>query len=68
MQPDLTTIDRPEPWYTVGVMWLFVGGLGTVVVGSFMLLATAIKHADVELHSTPMKPASYYKAAPPARP
>jgi hypothetical protein len=30
-------------------MWLFVGGLGTVVVGSFMLLATALQHADVVL-------------------
>lgn len=51
----------PEPWYRVGVMWVFVGGLGTVVIASFMLLATAIEHADVELHSVPMKPASYYK-------
>lgn len=51
----------PVPWYRVGVMWVFVGGLGAVVIGSFMLLATAIEHADVELHSIPMKPASYYK-------
>lgn len=51
----------PEPWYRVGVMWLFVGGLGAVVIGSFMLLATAIEHADVEIRSTPMKPTSYYK-------
>ncbi len=56
----------PEPWYRVGVMWLFVGGLGAVVIGSFMLMATAIEHADVELHSVPMKPPSYYKAAPAA--
>lgn len=49
------------PWYRVGVMWVFVGGLGAVVIGSFMMLATAILHADVELHSVPMKPASYYK-------
>ena len=53
----------PEPWYRVGVMWLFVGGLGAVVIGSFMLLATAIEHADVEIRSIPMKPTSYYKAA-----
>jgi len=37
----------PVPWWRVGVMWLFVGGLGAVVIGSFMLMATAIKHADV---------------------
>lgn len=42
------------PWWRVGVMWLFVGGLGAVVIGSFALLATAIQHADlVEL---PVKP------------
>ena len=51
----------PEPWYRVGVMWLFVGGLVVVVIGSFALLATAIEHADVELHSIPMKPATYSK-------
>ena len=45
-------------------MWFFVGGLGAVVIGSFMLLATAIEHADVELHEVPMKPTSYYKQAP----
>ncbi len=56
----------PEPWYRVGVMWLFVGGLGAVVIGSFMLLATAIEHADVELHSEPMKPPSYFKHKPEA--
>lgn len=50
------------PWYRVGVMWVFVGGLGAVVVGSFMLLATAITHADKVLPSTPMKPPSYFKA------
>jgi uncharacterized protein len=36
----------PVPWWRVGVMWLFVGGLGLVVIGSFALLATAVKHAD----------------------
>lgn len=64
MQTVRSASSPPEPWYRVGVMWLFVGGLGAVVIGSFMLLATAITHADVELHSTPMKPASYEKAAP----
>ena len=42
------------PWWRVGVMWLFVGGLGIVVVASFMLLATAIEHADVV--ELPIKP------------
>jgi hypothetical protein len=59
-----SSVAAPEPWYHVGVMWLFVGGLGTVVIGSFMLLGTAIQHADVELHAIPMKPASYYRATP----
>lgn len=54
------------PWWRVGVMWLFVGGLGAVVVGSFMLLATAIQHADlvespvnthVTVQNTPTSPA-----------
>lgn len=34
------------PWWRVGVMWLVVGGLGVVVIASFMLLATALRHAD----------------------
>lgn len=37
----------PVPWWRVGVMWLVVGGLGVVVVASFALLATAVRHADV---------------------
>lgn len=37
------------PWWRVGVMWLFVGGLGIVVVGSFALLFTAVRHADTVL-------------------
>ena len=54
------------PWWRVGVMWLFVGGLGAVVIGSFALLATAIKHADlvelpvkphIALQNTPSSPA-----------
>lgn len=40
------------PWWRVGVMWLFVGGLGAVVVGSFGLLATALEHADAVLPQT----------------
>lgn len=37
------------PWWRVGVMWLFVGGLGAVVLGSFGLLSTALQHADAVL-------------------
>jgi len=47
-QPN-STPTRPVPWWRVGVMWLFVGGLGAVVIGSFGLLATALEHADVVL-------------------
>jgi uncharacterized protein len=42
-----TGLDSPVPWWRVGVMWLVVGGLGLVVVASFALLATAMRHADV---------------------
>ena len=42
-------VDAPVPWWRVGVMWLVVGGLGVVVVASFALLATALRHADVVL-------------------
>jgi hypothetical protein len=34
------------PWWRVGVMWLFVGGLGAVVVGSLALVGTAVRGAD----------------------
>ena len=34
------------PWWRVGVMWLVVGGLGLVVIGSFGLLAAALHNAD----------------------
>lgn len=68
----------PVPWWRVGVMWLFVGGLGLVVLGSFALLATALRHADtVEPHAavraavpnTPTSPALQARnhAATPAR-
>ena len=39
----------PLPWWRVGAMWLVVGGLGVVVVGSFLKLATAVRHADTVL-------------------
>ncbi len=46
--PLLIDQNATVPWWRVGVMWIFfVLGLGGVVVGSFALLATAIKHADV---------------------
>ena len=54
------------PWWHVGVMWLFVGGLGIVVVASFALMFTAVKHADrvlpqvavrVGIPNTPASPA-----------
>lgn len=58
--------NQTVPWWRVGVMWLFVGGLGVVVVASFALLFTAVRHADtvlpqltqsVALPSTPTSPA-----------
>jgi hypothetical protein len=49
LKVDAISTVGPVPWWQVGVMWLFVGGLGAVVVGSFMLLATALQHADVVL-------------------
>ena len=58
----------PEPWWRVGVMWLFVGGLGVVVAGSFALLFTAIEHADVVLPQSPMMPVPYHAAASAPRP
>jgi hypothetical protein len=73
-EPMMKTVSRlnadapalPEPWWRVGVMWLFVGGLGAVVIGSFALLATAIVHADVVLPQTPMVPAGYATKTAPA--
>ena len=44
-----TAVDAPVPWWRVGVMWLVVGGLSVVVLASFALLATAMRHADVVL-------------------
>ncbi len=45
-RPDRGRDPAPVPWWRVGVMWLFVGGLGAVVIGSFALLVTAVQHAD----------------------
>ncbi len=41
------------PWYQVGVMWFFAGGLGAVVLASFALLFTAVKHRDTVLPHDP---------------
>ena len=55
----------PVPWWRVGVMWLFVGGLGLVVIGSFALLATAVRHADtVEPQAAVRSGARYAPNAP----
>jgi hypothetical protein len=43
-------------------MWLFVGGLGAVVVGSFALLGTAIRQGDVVVLDVP-RPALNARAA-----
>jgi hypothetical protein len=67
----------PLPWWRVGTMWLVVGGLGVVVAGSFVMLATALRHADTVLPqavvrgvpNTPASPALQARnhAATPAR-
>lgn len=41
------------PWWQVGVMWFFAGGLGAVVLASFALLFTAITHRDTVLPHDP---------------
>jgi hypothetical protein len=56
----------PVPWWRVGVMWFFAGGLSAVVIGSFALLYTAVKYGDtvepqaavrVAVPNTPTSPA-----------
>lgn len=37
------------PWYRVGTMWLVVLLLGTTVVASISLVATALRHPDTHL-------------------
>ena len=64
--PSLSPIERsptvsaptPVPWWKVGVMWLVVGGLGVVVIASFMLLATALRHADTVVPYVAVRPAA----------
>jgi hypothetical protein len=50
-------------WYRVPEVWLIVLLLGTMIIGSFMLLATAMRHPD-ELVSAPHSIAS---PLPPSR-
>ena len=49
-------LPSPVPWWRVGVMWLVVGGLGVVVIASFMLLATALRHADTVVPYATVRP------------
>ena len=55
------------PWWRVGVMWLFVGGLGIVVVASFALMFTAVKHADRVLPQVAVRAGVPYTPASPAQ-
>ena len=50
-------LPSPVPWWRVGVMWLVVGGLGVVVIASFALLATALRHADTVVPYAAVRPA-----------
>lgn len=38
--------DKPEPWWTVGPMWLVVLGPVAVVVAGFVTLAIALRVPD----------------------
>ena len=58
----------PTPWYLVIEMWLILFLLSAAVIGSFALLATALRHPDRHLtvpndvprssHMPPLAPAS----------
>lgn len=54
------------PWWRVGVMWLVVGGLGIVVIASFALLATALRHPDTVLPQAAARVATPHNPAAPA--
>ncbi|KQW38037.1 hypothetical protein [Rhizobacter sp. Root404] len=54
------------PWWRVGVMWLFVGGLGTVVVASLALVGTAVRGADPVMPQVAARVAPSDPAAAPA--
>ena len=74
--PSLSPIERsptvsaptPVPWWSVGVMWLVVGGLGVVVIASFMLLATALRHADTVVPYGAVRPAAPHTQKTPSAP
>ena len=59
-------VSPPVPWWRVGVMWLVVGGLGVVVIASFMLLATALRHADTVVPYGVVRPAAPITPSAPA--
>jgi len=50
-------ITRENMWYRVPEVWLIIVLLGTMICGSFALLATAIRHPDT-LTRAPMPIAS----------
>jgi len=57
------------PWWRVGVMWVFfVGGLGSVVVASFAMLATAIANRDTVLPHDAPPPRSNISSSTPNMP
>jgi hypothetical protein len=58
--------DPTVPWWRVGVMWLFVGGLGVVVIASLALVATALEGADEVMRPVAVRAAPADVAAAPA--
>lgn len=54
---------RLNDWYRVPEVWLILLLLGAMIVGSFSLLAIAVRHPD-ELHGAPRAIAS---PLPPSR-
>ena len=64
---DSLPIPPGVPWWRVGVMWLVVVGLGVVVVASFMLMATAVQHADTVVPHGAVREAQPTAAAMEAR-
>jgi uncharacterized protein len=56
------------PWWQVGVMWFFAGGLGAVVLASFALLFTAVQHRDTVLPHDAQSTASVRTTAVPNTP
>jgi hypothetical protein len=56
----------PVPWWRVGVMWLFVGGLGVVVIASLALVGTAVSGADEVLPQVAVRSAPLDATTAPA--